>query len=146
MRDFGHEEPTIVLTNDLRSAPSTILARYARRMLIENGLEDQVHSFHVDALSSAVAMKVDFDVTLTVIATGLYRLLAKHLHGYSHATARQIFRRFLDTNARVDVSPESITVRLPRRAHNPLLLDSRMLATPTAVPWWGGVPLNVEFP
>ncbi len=146
VRDFGHEEPTIVLTNDLRSAPSTILARYARRMLIENGLEDQVHFFHVDALSSAVAMKVDFDVTLTVIATGLYRLLAKHLHGYGHAKARQIFRRFLDTNARVDVSPESITVRLPRRAHNPLLLDSRLLATPTAVPWWGGVPLKVEFP
>ena len=41
-------------------------------MLIENNLEDQVDFFHVDALSSAVALKVDFDVTLTVIATGLY--------------------------------------------------------------------------
>ena len=146
VRDFGHDEPTIVLTNDLRSAPSTLLARYARRMLIENGLEDQVHFFHVDALSSAVAMKVDFDVTLTVIATGLYRLLGKHLHGFDHAKARQIFRRFLDTNAKVDVSPDRVHVRLPRRAHNPLLLESGLLATPVAVPWWGGASLTVEFP
>ena len=34
-------------------------------------------------------MKVDFDITLTVIATGLYRLLGKHLHGFGHAKARQ---------------------------------------------------------
>jgi hypothetical protein len=44
-----------VLTNDMRSVPSKLLARYARRMLIENGLEDQGHFFHIDALSSAVA-------------------------------------------------------------------------------------------
>jgi hypothetical protein len=146
VRDFGHEEPTIVLTNDMRSAPSTLLARYARRMLIENGLEDQVHFFHADALSSAVAMKVDFDLTLTVIATGLYRLLGKQLHGFGHAKARQLFRRFLDTNAKIDVAPEGVHVRLPRRAHNPLLLESGLLATPIAVPWWGGVSLHVEFP
>jgi hypothetical protein len=146
VRDFGHEEPTILLTNDERSAPSTLLTRYARRMLIENGLEDQVHFFHVDALSSAVAMKVDFDVTLTVIATGLYRLLGKHLHGFDHAKARQIFRRFLDTNAKVHVSPDGVLVRLPRRAHNPLLLDSGLLAAPIAVPWWGGASLKVEIP
>jgi hypothetical protein len=146
VRDFGHEEPTILLTNDVGSVPRTLLERYARRMLIENGLEDQVHFFHIDALSSAVAMKVDFDVTLTVIATGLYRLLGKHLHGFDHAKARQIFRRFLDTNATVDVSADGVRVRLPRRAHNPLLLDSGLLAASISVPWWGGASLKVEIP
>mgnify|MGYP001555405670 CR=1 FL=1 len=89
---------------------------------------------------------VRFGVTLTVIATGLYRLLGKHLHGFDHAKARQIFRRFLDTNAKVTVSPDGVHVRLPRRAHNPLLLESGLLATSIAVPWWGGAPLKVEFP
>ena len=70
-RDLGHDEPTVVLTNDMRSTPATILERYALRMLIENGIEDQVHFFHVDALSSAVAMKVDFDLVLSVLATGI---------------------------------------------------------------------------
>jgi hypothetical protein len=145
-RDFGHDEPTVVLTNDTHATPATILQRYALRMLIENSLEDQVHFFHVDALSSAVAMKVDFDLILTVIATGLYRLLGTRLHGFEHAKARQLFRRFLDTHAKVDVSPDGVRVRLPRRAHNPLLLHSGMLATPVAVPWWGGAQLKIEFP
>lgn len=146
VRNLGHEEPTILLTNDERATPRTILERYARRMLIENNLEDQVHFFHLDALSSAVAMKVDFDVTLTVIATGLYRLLGKQLHGFEHAKARQIFRRFLDTTATVEVTPERVRVRLPRRAHIPLLLESGLLAKPVAIPWWGGAKLEFVFP
>jgi len=67
--DLGNDEPTVLLTNNTHATPRVLLERYARRMLIENGLEDQVHFFHIDALSSAVAKKVDFDVTLTVIAT-----------------------------------------------------------------------------
>ncbi len=145
-RDLGHDEPTVVLTNDLSSTAATIIERYALRMLIENSIEDQVHFFHIDALSSAVAMKVDFDLVLTVIATGLYRLLGTRLHGFEHAKARQIFRRFLDTHAKVDVSPDGVRVRLPRRAHNALLIDSGMLAEPVDVPWWGGALLKVEFP
>jgi len=146
VRELGHEEPTILLTNDEHSTPRKLLERYARRMLIENGLEDQVHFFHLDALSSAVAMKVDFDVTLTVIATGLYRMLGSHLHGFEHAKARQIFRRFLDTSATVDVTPGRVRVRLPRRAHNPLLIESGLLAKPVPIPWWGGAKLEVVFP
>ena len=91
-------------------------------------------------------MKVDFDLVLTVIATGIYRLLGMHLHGFEHAKARQIFRRFLDMSAKIDVSTDGVRVRLPRRAHNPLLIDSGMLATPIAVPWWGDAQLKVEFP
>ena len=50
--------------------------RYAQRMLIENALCDAVRFFHMDALSSAVGLKVDFDTALLVVANGLYRLVA----------------------------------------------------------------------
>jgi hypothetical protein len=43
-------------------------------MLIENALSDAVRFFHMDALSSAVGMKVDLDMTLLVIASGPMRL------------------------------------------------------------------------
>ncbi len=87
IRDLGHEQPTILLTNDLTSSPKKVITRYAQRMLIENGLADSVDFFHLDALSSAVALNVDFDVLLTVIASGLYRLFAKALRGYERAQA-----------------------------------------------------------
>lgn len=144
IRDLGHDEPTVLLTNDLRSTCKPLITRYAQRMLIENGLADQVDFFHLDALSSAVALNVDFDVLLSVIASGIYRLFAQRLHGFEHAQARQIFRRFLDTTARVIVARDAVTVLLPRRAHNPLLIDAGLINSSTPIPWWRGLPLRVE--
>ena len=72
-------------------------------MLIENAISDAVRFFHMDALSSAVGMKVDFDMALLVVASGLYRLLARRLRGYADAKARSIFRDLLDTPADVEI-------------------------------------------
>jgi hypothetical protein len=145
IRDLGHDQPTILLTNDLKSSAKSVITRYARRMLIENGLADAVGFFHLDALSSAVALNVDFDVLLTVIASGIYRLFAKSLRGYERAQARQLFRLFLDTSARVTISKKDVTVRLPRRAHNPLLLDAGLIDQTTRVPWWDNRTLRFEI-
>ena len=66
--DLGHEEPTVLLTNELRTSSKNLISRYAQRMLIENALSDAVRFFHLDALSSSVGMKVDFDMALLVVA------------------------------------------------------------------------------
>lgn len=145
IRDLGHEEPTILLTNDLRSSAKALITRYARRMLIENGLSDSVDFFHLDALSSAVALNVDFDVLLTVIASGIYRIFARSLRGFEAAQARQVFRRFLDTTARVTLDGREVVVNLPRRAHNPLLIDAGLIGPSTPIPWWGGRRLRIEI-
>src|SRR3989454_12137252 len=81
--DLGHEDPTFLLTNQLRRAAPQLIGRYAQRMIIENGIADSIDFFHMDALSSAVAMKVDCDLQLTLMASSLYRLLAlKVKNGY----------------------------------------------------------------
>ena len=106
--DLGHDEPTILLTNDRKSSPTQLITRYAQRMLIENALSDAVRFFHMDALSSSVGMKVDFDMALLAIASGLYRLLARHMRGYADAQARHIFRDLVDMPADVRVlTPKS---------------------------------------
>ena len=48
-----------------------LITRYAQRMLIENALSDAVRFFHIDALSSTVGLKIDFDMVLLVVASGL---------------------------------------------------------------------------
>jgi hypothetical protein len=40
-------------------------------MLIENALADAVRFFHIDAPSSSVGFKVDFDMAVLVIASGV---------------------------------------------------------------------------
>ena len=146
VKDLGHEQPTVLLTNDFRATPPALILRYARRMLIENGLAEAVNFLHLDALSSVVALNVSFDVLLTTMATGFYRLLARQLRGFERAQPRQIWRRFLKSPAHVRVTETEVVVELPRRAHNPILIASGLLDERTQVPWWQGRGLRFEIP
>ncbi len=142
--DLGHDQPTILLTNERSTTHAKLLTRYAQRMLIENALSDAVRFFHMDALSSAVGMKVDFDMALLVIASGLYRLLARRMRGYSDAQARHIFRDLIDAPADVHISAHEVHVHFHRRAHLPIIMGSGLLDSPLAVPWWGGASLRLS--
>jgi hypothetical protein len=144
--DLGHEEPTFLLTNQLsRSAPK-LIERYARRMIIENNIEDGIDFFHMDALSSAVPMKVDCDLQLTLMGSSLYRLLGHELgQGYERAKSRTLFRDFIDAHATIDIGEQDVTVRFQKRAHNPLLLKAGFDKKHPAIPWLGNKPLNLVF-
>jgi transposase len=141
--DLGHDEPTILLTNDTNSTARNLIARYAKRMLIENALADAVRFFHIDALSSSVGFKIDFDMALLVLASGLYRLMARRMRGYDDAQARQIFRDLIDMPADVAITENEIKVRFHRRAHLPIVLASGLIDKPIAVPWWNGRRLRL---
>ena len=143
IQDLGHDEPTILLTNQRSTPAKALITRYAQRMLIENALSDAVRFFHIDALSSAVGLKVDFDMALLVLASGLYRLVAQRMRGYGDAQARQIFRDLIDLSADVVVSEKEVSVSFHRRAHLPILLASDLMEKPVSVPWWNGLPLRL---
>lgn len=144
--DLGHEEPTFVLTNQLRRTPVHLIGRYAQRMLIENGIADSIEFFHMDALSSAVPMKVSCDLQLTLMASSLYRLFGERIgNGYATAKSQHIFRDFINAVAHVMISERDITVRFQKRAHNPLLLAAGFAKTPVAVPWLGNRKLQLVF-
>src|SRR6266513_3497427 len=82
VRNIGRDQPTLLITNDPAAAAKDLFARYAERMLIENELSAYIKGFQVDALSSGLALNIDLDTTLTVIAGTLYRLLARSLKRY----------------------------------------------------------------
>jgi hypothetical protein len=144
IQDLGHDEPTILLTNDRRTSLPALITRYAQRMLIENALSDAVRFFHMNALSSSVGLKVDFDMTLLVIASGLYRLLARQMRGYSDAQARHIFRDLIDTPATVQIASGGVNVQFHRRAHLPIIVASELFKTPVRVPWWNSLLLTMS--
>ena len=144
--DLGHEEPTFLLTNQLRRSAARLIGRYAQRMLIENTIADGIDFFHMDALSSAVAMKVDCDLQLTLMASSLYRLLAERIgNGYSNAESRHLFRDFIQASAQITVSQEAIEVRFQKRAHNPFLLAAGLNTTDQVIPWLGKKRLRLIF-
>ena len=118
--------------------PSIVVMRcrsgglYAQRMLIENALADAVRFFHLDALSSAVGLKVDFDMALLVIVSGLYRLLARKMRGYADAQARVIFRDLIDMPATVEITESEVQVRwIISRPTRPAAMYTASIVVPT---------------
>lgn len=144
--DLGHEEPTILLTNNQKIGLPALVTRYAQRMLIENGISEAVQFFHLDALSSMVGLKVDFDLQITLMASTLYRLFAEKIGAsYGHAQAKKLFRNLLEVSATVAIETDRVVVTLDKRAHNPFLLKSRLADQPTPMPWFGGKDLFLNF-
>lgn len=144
--NLGHEEPTFLLTNQLtRSAPK-LITRYAQRMMIENNIEDGIDFFHMDALSSAVAMKVNCDLQLTLMASSLYRLFsAKVGNGYQNAKSRHLFRDFIDATATIEITETEIVIHYQKRAHDPLLIAAGFDRVDIPVPWLGEKRLRFEL-
>lgn len=144
--ELGHEEPTVILTNDWHSKPAALITRYAHRMLIENGIAEAIHFFHLDALSSMVGLKVDFDLQITLMGSALYRLLANRLaEEYRRATAKSLFNHLLDVGGLVQIRDDRVTVTVDKHAHNPYLVDSGLAAEPTPMPWLGDKKLVLRF-
>lgn len=144
--DLGHEEPTFLLTNQLSRSARTLIGRYARRMVIENGIADSIDFFHMDALSSAVALKVDCDLQLTLMASSLYRLFGAEIaNGYETAKSRHIFRDFVDATAEITIGANDVLVKFQKRAHNPFLLASGFGDLKTRIPWWDDKTLRFQF-
>jgi hypothetical protein len=144
--ELGHEAPTLLLTNQLTRSASHWIGRYAQRMLIENNIEDGVDFFHRDALSSAVALKVNCDLQLTLMASSLYRLLAVRIgNGYETAKSRHLFRDFIDASAGVTITGGEVAVKFQKRAHNPLLIAAGFDQTDGVVEWLGNRRLRLVF-
>jgi len=89
----------------------------------------------MDALSSVVGLKVDFDMALLVIANGLYRLLAQRTRGYVDGEARQIFRGLIDMPGDIQITATAVDFSFHRRAQLPTILASGLIMEqPASVP------------
>lgn len=145
VRNIGRDQPTLLITNDHTTNAKSLFARYAERMLIENELASYIAGFHLDALSSGLALNIDVDTTLTVIAGHLYRLLARSLKRYEHMTPERIHRHFIDTTGTIHVADDHVNVNLETRTFTPVLLQAGYAEIDLPIPWWNQRRLRFTF-
>jgi hypothetical protein len=144
--ELGHEEPTLLVTNQLHRSAAKLITRYAQRMVIENSIADGIEFFHIDALSSAVAMKVNCDLQLTPLASSLSRLLGARIgNGYDHAKSARLFRDFVNATAQITIDEREVRVQFQKRAHNPLLLAADFATANVPIPWLQNKTLRLGF-
>lgn len=88
-------------------------------------IEDGIDFFHIDALASAVAMKVNCDLQLTLMASSLYRLLGARIgNGYQHAQSRHLFRDFVEAAGHITITEQTVVVHFQKRRTAIVLVPS----------------------
>ncbi len=71
-----------------------------------------------------MVIKVDFDLTITILSHNLLRLLAVDLVGYHSRTSVSLYNQFLRNSGHVEVVSEEIKVYLNKKRHLPTLLTA----------------------
>ena len=112
-------------------------------MRIEQRLAESIRSFHLDALSSAVALNVDLDTTLTVWAAAAYDALRRQLPATKARPRHDLAT--LHQHQRTDHHrPRDITARLSSRTYSPVMRTANL--PKTEIPWWNGRHLPSSSP
>ncbi|MGH3682237.1 MAG: hypothetical protein ACRDT2_18530 [Natronosporangium sp.] len=141
---LGHDEPTILVSNDRDLPVKPLIEHYAKRMNIEQRLAEAIRSFGLDALAGAVPLNVDLDVVLSVLAHTVCAAVRRRLPGYATATPDTLQRRFLNTGGVILNRGDEIIVQIDRRTYSPVLRQADLPPTVT-VPWWGGRTLRYQY-
>ena len=145
VRENGHAKPAFLITNDMDSPLKLLVANYARRWRVENGIAEAVKFFHLNALSSPILIKVHFDVLLTMMADTLYTMLAQHLRGFEACDAPTLYRHFIQGKGTIEISQGKVNISYPRRAHNPILRAVPWHQFPRSLPGLNHAELTLHF-
>jgi hypothetical protein len=119
----GKIKPAVIITNDFDLAIEKVVRKYARRWMVEKSISEQVDFFHLNLVSSSMVIKVDFDLTISILASNLYHLLAMDLGRYSNLSAQSLYEKFVLNGADIIIQEETITVQLKKKRNLPLILE-----------------------
>ncbi|OOP57868.1 MAG: hypothetical protein AYP45_01025, partial [Candidatus Brocadia carolinensis] len=112
----GRELPMLIITNDFETSAKEIIETYALRWLIENNIQENIDFFSLNALSSPVIVKVDFDIAMTLIANTLYKALSGKFKLFERAKPKTTYRSFIEGNAKITIAPDTVQVKFGKKS------------------------------
>jgi len=140
----GKIKPAIIITNDFDKSIKDIVRKYAKRWLVEKAISEQIEFFHLNRVSSSMVIKVDFDLTMSILAHNIYRIFALDLEGYSHMTSQSIYEKFISNPADVEIRDQTITIKLKKKRNLPMVLENMGNFKETKIPWLNNKQLRFE--
>jgi len=119
----GKIKPALIITNDFDKKIEVIVRKYAKRWIVEKCISEQIEFFHLNRVSSSMVIKVDFDLTITILAHNIYRIFAQKLERYSKMTSTKLYEKFIENSGQIKVTEKNIIVSLRKKRDLPVLLD-----------------------
>ena len=62
-----------------------------------------------------MVIKVDFDLTMSILTYNIYKLLAMDLDRYEKLSPQSVYEMFLDNSADIEIKDEEIIVALKKK-------------------------------
>jgi len=140
----GKIKPAVIITNDTDLPIEQIIRKYARRWMVEKSISEQIDFFCLNLVSSSMVIKVDFDLTMSILAHNLYRLFALELGRYEHLTAQSLYEKFVLNGADIEIGDKTITVQLKKKRELPLILEVMQKFNQQNYPWLGNKNIIFE--
>ena len=82
-----------------------------------------------------MVIKVDFDLTMSILAYNLYRLFARKTEKYSTFTAQKIFDKLISNSGTVKMNQKNIEIIMKKKRTMPVLLDMLSEYESQTYPW-----------
>lgn len=138
----GKIKPALIITNDFDLSVEDIIRKYSRRWLVEKTIAEQTDFFHLNRVSSSMVIKVDFDLTMTVLAHNLYKLFALDLERYSHFSDVRLYEKFISNSGEIKISENTIEIKMKKKRDLPVLLEAMEQHNNMKIPWLGNKMIN----
>lgn len=140
----GKIKPAVVITNDFDLPAERIIRKYAQRWSVEKNISTQIDFFHLNLVSSSMVIKVDFDLTMSILAHNLYRLLALEFERYSHLSVQSLYDKFVNNAADIEIDKKEIVVKYKKKRNLPLILETTQDMPKVTYPWLGKRSISFE--
>ncbi len=131
----GKIKPCLIITNDFQIKLEDLIRKYSRRWIVEKEISEQIDFFHLNQVSSSIVIKVDFDLTMSILAHNLYRVFASQFSEFSHFTDQNIFEKFFSNSGIVQIAEDSIIISLKKKRHLPYILTVMKKFVNLPIPW-----------
>lgn len=148
VKNTGREKPSFIITNDFDIGLKDAILKYAKRWLVEQEISEQIEFYHLNRLNSSIVVKVDFDLTMSILADTVYKLFSQQIPGFQGSKAESIYRSFIKnySNFNLKNKPEKIiNITLNKKVHLPLLYETDWFSKKIKVPWLDGYKLKFEI-
>lgn len=90
---------------------------------MEKAISEQIEFFHLNRLSSSIVIKVDFDLTMSILTHNLFRLMAQQTDRYQQMSNERLYQQFINNSAVIKVKADIIEVLLEKKRTLPIVLE-----------------------
>lgn len=91
-----------------------------------------------------MVIKVDFDLTMSILTHNIYRLFAMEMERYENISIQSVYEKFIKNAADIEITPDMVNVSLKKKRNLPLVLEKTNLYPDQNYSWLGNRKIKFE--